>query len=185
MSPLSCVSLRRGRAGWIRTLNLKIGSPVLYHYATAADSKATTNVRCRSWWQRVFCSPSLISCQVQFDGSTHFGQKSIWPTDILSIYKLNSSFGRQVTFYTVLTRCLSQIMDQLYSGWKPTNLTSVFTLRTSVFSPLGTTLKAIDMDVKYRCLQMLHGLISSHPKLKLRGLNLGRVFNCRCGRPST
>jgi hypothetical protein len=35
MSPLSCVSLRRGRAGWIRTLDLKIRSPVLYHYATA------------------------------------------------------------------------------------------------------------------------------------------------------
>jgi len=33
--------------------------------------------------------------------------------------------------------------DPLMSGWKPTNLTSVFSLRTSVLLPDGTTLTAL------------------------------------------
>jgi hypothetical protein len=42
------------------------------------------------------------------------------------------------------------LVQLIYSGWKPTNLTSVFSLRTSVLSPDGTTLTAlirISMDV--------------------------------------
>ncbi len=49
-----------------------------------------------------------------------------------------------------------------FSGWKPTHLTSIFSLRTSVTSPDGTMLTAL-VDVKYRCLQMLDRLVSTHP----------------------
>ncbi len=48
------------------------------------------------------------------------------------------------------------------SGWKPTHLTSVFSLQTSVTSPHGTTLKAF-ADVKYRCLRVLDRLVSTLP----------------------
>jgi hypothetical protein len=56
-----------------------------------------------------------------------------------------------------------------FSGWKSTHLASVFSLRTSVFtSPHGAMLTAF-ADVKYRCLQMLDGLVPTHPsKLKTR-----------------
>ena len=53
----------------------------------------------------------------------------------------------------------------LPSGWKLTHLTSVFSLQASIFtSPHGTTLTAF-ANVKYGCLQMLDGLVSSHPNL--------------------
>ncbi len=56
----------------------------------------------------------------------------------------------------------------IYSGWKPTYLTSVFSLGTSVFtSPPGTTVTAFAdvADVKYGCLRMLDGLVSTHPSI--------------------
>ncbi len=49
------------------------------------------------------------------------------------------------------------------SGWKPTNLTSVFTLRTSVFLASSYYAEGIDTEVKYGCSWMLDGLVSSHP----------------------
>ncbi len=53
----------------------------------------------------------------------------------------------------------------LPSGWKLTHLTSVFSLQASIFtSPHGTTLTAF-ADVKYGCLQMLDGMVSTHPFL--------------------
>jgi hypothetical protein len=51
----------------------------------------------------------------------------------------------------------------IISGWKPIHLTSVFSLRTSVTLPHGTTLTAF-ADVKYGCLRMLDRLVSTHPK---------------------
>ena len=51
---------------------------------------------------------------------------------------------------------------EISSGWKPTHLTSVFSQRTSVTSPHGTTLMVF-ADVKCRCLQMLDVLVSTHP----------------------
>jgi len=48
------------------------------------------------------------------------------------------------------------------SGRKSTHLTSVFSLRTSITSPQGTTLTAF-ADVKCKCLRMLDGLASTHP----------------------
>ena len=72
------------------------------------------------------------------------------PAASLLIFKLNLS-------HTYVKR------TKTCSGWKPTHLTSVFSLRTSVFSlPHGTTLTAF-ADVKYGCLQMLDGLVSTHP----------------------
>ncbi len=63
-------------------------------------------------------------------------------------------------------------------GWKPTHLTSVFSLRTSVFtSPHDTMLTAFAdvADVKYGCLRMLDGLVSTHPYYQNRdcfGINI-------------
>jgi len=49
------------------------------------------------------------------------------------------------------------------SGWKPTHLTSAFSQWTSIFtSPHGTMLMAF-VDVKYGCLWMLDGSVSTHP----------------------
>jgi len=53
------------------------------------------------------------------------------------------------------------------SGWKPTNLTSVFTVRTSVFLASWYYAEGVDTDVKDGCSRMLDGLVSSHP-LKLK-----------------
>ncbi len=52
------------------------------------------------------------------------------------------------------------------SGWKPTHLTSKFSLQTSVTSPHGTTVMAF-ADVKYVCLQMLDRLVSTNPSVRL------------------
>ncbi len=54
------------------------------------------------------------------------------------------------------------------SGWKPTNLTFVFTLRISVFLASWYYAEGLDTDVKYRCSRLLDGLVSSHP-----------CFNCQ------
>jgi hypothetical protein len=51
------------------------------------------------------------------------------------------------------------------SGWKPTNLTFVFTLRTSVFLASWYYAEGLDTDVKYGCSRLLDGLVSSHPCL--------------------
>ncbi len=55
-----------------------------------------------------------------------------------------------------------KIRGEKISGWKPMHLTSVFSLWTSVTSPHGTMLTAF-AEVKYGCLQMLDGLVSTHP----------------------
>ncbi len=50
------------------------------------------------------------------------------------------------------------------SGWKPNHLKFVFShWKTNFTSPHGTTLMAF-ADVKYGCLKMLDGLVSTHPK---------------------
>ncbi len=53
---------------------------------------------------------------------------------------------------------------------KPSNLTSVFTLRTSVFLASWYCAEGVDTDVKYGCLQMLNGFVSSHPKIRAQRL---------------
>ncbi len=50
----------------------------------------------------------------------------------------------------------------LFSGWKPTNLTAVFTLQTTVFLASWNYAEGIDTDVKYGCSLILDGLVSSH-----------------------
>jgi hypothetical protein len=53
------------------------------------------------------------------------------------------------------------------NGWKTTLLTCVFFVRTSVFlalSPHGTKLTVLIRMSVYGRLQMLDGLVSSHPK---------------------
>ncbi len=58
----------------------------------------------------------------------------------------------------------ADVTQKKCSGWKPNPLTSVFSLRTSIFtSPHGTMLTAL-ADVKYICLRMLDRLVSTHPK---------------------
>jgi len=54
----------------------------------------------------------------------------------------------------------------LGSGWKPTHLTSAFSLWTSVASPHGTALMAF-ADIKCKCLRVLDRLVSTHPFLEL------------------
>ncbi len=56
---------------------------------------------------------------------------------------------------------LTSLTGLKISGWRPTHLTSVFSLRTSVTSPNGTTLTAF-ADVKYRSLWMLDRLVYTH-----------------------
>jgi hypothetical protein len=52
--------------------------------------------------------------------------------------------------------------EKILSGWKPTHLTSLFSLQTSIFtSPHGTMLTAF-ADVKNRCLRMLDE-VGFHP----------------------
>jgi len=47
--------------------------------------------------------------------------------------------------------------------WVETNQSTIcISLQTSVTSPHGTILTAF-VDVKYGCLQMLDGLVSTHP----------------------
>ena len=58
------------------------------------------------------------------------------------------------------------------SGQKPTHLTSVFTLRTSVFLTSWYYAEGIDTNVKYGCSRMLDGLVSSHPKCYLYFTNI-------------
>jgi len=68
--------------------------------------------------------------------------------------------------------------EMIFSGWKPTNLTSVFTLRTSVFLASWYYAEGIDTDVKYGCLWMLDGLVSSHPNsLSCQGCYAGKFNN--------
>jgi hypothetical protein len=53
---------------------------------------------------------------------------------------------------------------------KPSNLTSVFTLRTSVFLASWYYAEGVDTDVKCGCFQMLDGFVSSHPKIRAQCL---------------
>jgi hypothetical protein len=53
----------------------------------------------------------------------------------------------------------------LSGWWKPTNLTTVFTLRTSIFLASWYYAEGIYIDVKYGCSWILDGLVSSHPTL--------------------
>ncbi len=73
----------------------------------------------------------------------------------------NNLLTKREVFTTTFLKLL-QISNFFCSGWKPTHLTSVFSPWTSVTSPHGTTLTAF-ADVKYGCLQMLDGLVSTHP----------------------
>jgi hypothetical protein len=53
-----------------------------------------------------------------------------------------------------------------YMQWVETNPSNICIFPTDMhfISPHGTTLKAF-VDVKYRCLQMLEGLVYTHPSL--------------------
>jgi hypothetical protein len=56
-------------------------------------------------------------------------------------------------FITFLGNKLFEILQKISSGWKPTHLTSVFALQTSILLPDGTTLTAfadVNTDVA-RC----------------------------------
>jgi hypothetical protein len=58
----------------------------------------------------------------------------------------------------------ADVTQKKCSGWKPTHLTSVFSLQTSIFTwPHGTMLTAF-ADGKFVCLRMLARLVSTHPK---------------------
>jgi hypothetical protein len=76
-------------------------------------------------------------------------------------------------FYKIITRrngqpSKSQLEHKLTekafcSGWKLTNLTSVFTLWTSIFLASWYYAEGINTDIKYGGSWMLDGLVSSHP----------------------
>jgi len=70
--------------------------------------------------------------------------------------------SRASTRYGTRVSCDDLLGTIKIGGWNPTHLTSVFSLWTSVALPHGTMLTAF-ADVKYRCLQMLDGLVSTHP----------------------
>ena len=50
-------------------------------------------------------------------------------------------------FITFLGNKHFEILQKISSGWKPTHLTSVFALQTSVSPPDGTMLTDVNMDV--------------------------------------
>ncbi len=76
---------------------------------------------------------------------------------------------RTKKFYNIGPWC--QCYKTFSSGWKPTNLTSVFTLRTSVFLTSWYYAEGVDTDVKYVCSRMLDGLVSSQVGKSCHGHN--------------
>ncbi len=81
-----------------------------------------------------------------------------------ALFELMFVLNKDVLFHSGKPLQLVIFSFKNTSGWKPTHLTFVFSLRTSIFTlPRGTRLTAF-ADVKYKCLQMLDGLVSTHPK---------------------
>jgi len=81
-----------------------------------------------------------------------------WPPSCARCSRRQDKTGKIIQLYVILhfhhKKCPV--------GGKPTHLTSIFSLHTSVTSPHGTMLMAF-ADVRYGCLRMLDRLVSTHP----------------------